>query len=141
MPIRLVKPVGFLLILFLPYFPSTCFSLEEKDDQIKQIETDLSREKQQFRKFNLKEKNLLEQLATIEQRAERKRKIIEEISDNLSAQKVVLRRTQEQLDIHEATLSNIQNRLEQRFVSYYKYSKRYVIPRFLVLLRLFRLLF
>jgi len=125
MPIRFVKPTSFLLlILFLSFFPSTCFSIEEKDDQIKQIETDLSREKQQFRKFNLKEKNLLEQLSTIEQRVEKKRRIIEEINNNLSARKIVLDRIQEQLDNHEATLSNIQSRLEQRFVSYYKYSKR-----------------
>ena len=125
MPIRFLKPITFLLlILFLSLFPSTSFPIEEKDDQIKQIETDLSREKQKFRKFNLKEKNLLEQLSTIEQRVEKKRKIIKEISDNLSDKQTVLARIQKQIENHEATLSSIQNRLGQRFVSYYKYSKR-----------------
>lgn len=125
MLIRFIKTICFLwLTLFLSFCPAICFSIEEKDDQIKQIETDLSREKQQFRKFNLKEKNLLEQLSTIEQRVERKRKIIEEINDNLSARKITLDRIQAQLNEHETTLSNMQNRLGKRFVSYYKYSKR-----------------
>lgn len=125
MSIRLIKPVAFLLwIILLCWLPSTGFSQEEKVDPIKQIETDLSREKQKFQKFNLKEKNLLEQLSTIEQRVERKRKIIEEIKDNLTARKRVLHRVQEKIDHHEATLSTMQNRLEKRFVSYYKYSKR-----------------
>jgi septal ring factor EnvC (AmiA/AmiB activator) len=112
------------LTLPLSFVSSTCFALAEKVDPIKQIETDLSREQQKFQKFNLKEKNLLEQLSTIEQRVERKRNIVEEISDDLSAGKLVLHRIQEQLDRHETTLSNMQNRLGQRFVSYYKYSKR-----------------
>lgn len=114
-----------LWLIFSPlFFPSPGFSAKVEDDQIKQIETDLSREKQQFRRFNLKEKNLLGQLAAIEKSVEKKRKIIEKVNEDLSASRLLLDRVQAHLNDHETTLSKLRQRLEQRLVAYYKYSKR-----------------
>jgi hypothetical protein len=69
---RLLIPPTLTLFLILTTFSESVgiTGSDSKKDQIRQLETDLSREKEHYMKFDLKEKNILEKLSTIEKAIE-----------------------------------------------------------------------
>lgn len=95
-----------------------------KKSQIKQIETDLSREKEQYLKYGIKEKDLLGQLTHIEKQITEKRKILKEIEKKLRLTKIELKGGQEKLRRLEESLKEIEKRLGKRLIAFYKYAKR-----------------
>ena len=60
---------------------------ETKKSQMKKIETELTKEKEEFTKFGNKEKNLLVQLATLEKNIEKKKALLEEFKRNINENK------------------------------------------------------
>jgi len=95
-----------------------------KEKQIKQIETDLSREKEQFLKYGIEEKNLLGQLNHIEKQIDVKSKLLKEIKEKIDLTRADLKRRQERLKRLEDSLSEVEERLGKRLVAFYKHAKR-----------------
>ena len=97
---------------------------ETKKREMKKIEKDLTKEREEFTKFGEKEKNLLEQLATLEKNIEKKKTLLEGFKRNISKNKRDLKVQQERLKQSELALIKIEDRLNRRLVAFYKYAKR-----------------
>jgi len=96
--------------LFSPAFSTS--ESDKKESQIKKIETDLSREKEQLLKFKFKEKSLLEQLSSIEEAVDEKNRLIKGLR-----RKIRLRRNE--LEIQQKRLKQLEQdliRTERRLV-------------------------
>jgi septal ring factor EnvC (AmiA/AmiB activator) len=99
-------------------------SSDNKKDQIRQLETDLSREKEQYLKFDLKEKNILETLSSLEKAVAEKRRLMGELREKIRLSRDELKRQQKILSQQKHTLMKLEERMSQRLVSFYKYAKR-----------------
>ena len=115
-----------LPLLMTPQFSQAASTSEPdtKKKQMKQIETDLSKEKEQFMKLGLREQDLLGQLAEIEQKIAQKRKFLEEIKKKLRLNQRRLKRQQEELRHLEQSSKAVRERLGKRLTAFYKYAKR-----------------
>lgn len=97
---------------------------EARKDQIEKIEIDLSREREQFLKFNERERDLLEQLAELEKGIAEKRKMLGELEERLKESRkdlVGLRAKQAQT---EKARRQIEARLIGRLVAFYKFARK-----------------
>ena len=97
---------------------------ENKKRQMKKIETDLIKEKEQFIKFGNKEKNLLNQLSNLEKKIEKKKVLLEAFKRKIIENKRELKVQRERLNRSEHGLRTIEDRLNGRLVAFYKYAKR-----------------
>jgi len=118
-----------LFLLSLPgVFPSTSAALPgevaSKEDQIERIEEDLSREKEQFLKFEEKEQVLLKDLALLEKDIEEKRRSLKELEESASRIKKELNEGQAKLAQLENALTEVEGRLGRRLDAFYRYAKR-----------------
>ena len=95
-----------------------------RDDQIRKIEEELSREREQYVKFDVKEKNLLGQLSEIEKRIAEKRRLLDSIRKKTQARRSELEVKQEKLERLEIEADDVRSRLGGRVVAYYKYARR-----------------
>lgn len=122
----LISGLLFSLLLLIPAYSlaSKQNDKENKKKQIEQIEADLKREKDKLLKFNVKEKDILEQLSQIEAEINEKRKIINEIGDNLDNRKKELKIHRKRLEELESSLNHIESLLAKRLVAFYKNSTR-----------------
>ena len=119
--------IFFTPILFVtPHFSQATSNPEPdtKEKQIEQIETDLSREKERFLSLDIREKDLLGQLAEIEKNIVEKRKFLQEVKENLRLNQNELKRQQEELRGLEESSEEVRGRLGKRLVAFYKYAKR-----------------
>lgn len=123
----------FLLFIFLvglfQILPGSSFANKEsetgkKEEQIKQIQSELKREKEKFQEFDIKEKGLLERLSEMEKVIMEKRIILQKIRDEINSSKRELRSHQDRLEKLEKTLISMEKILAKRLVAYYKYAKR-----------------
>ena len=116
---------AFLLILIAPFpLAASLYDSDTKKKQIEQIETDLSREKEQFLKLEIKEQDLLGQLAEIEKRIAEKRKSLEKVKEELRVSQKELRNQEAELERLEEAASGVRDKLEERLIAFYKYAKR-----------------
>jgi septal ring factor EnvC (AmiA/AmiB activator) len=97
---------------------------EIKKDQIKQIETELSREQQQYLEFGKKEENLLGQLTALEQQITKKQQLLKEIRQSIGISRIELESRREEVSRLEHSLAGVRDRLSKRLVAFYKYAKR-----------------
>ncbi len=95
-----------------------------RDDQIRKIEEELSREREQYVKFDVKEKNLLGQLSEIEKRIAEKRGLLVSIRKRIQDRRSELEVKQEKLERLEIEADDVRSRLGGRVVAYYKYARR-----------------
>jgi septal ring factor EnvC (AmiA/AmiB activator) len=95
-----------------------------QEEQIKKLETDLTREKEQFLKFHAKEKTLLEQISDLEQEIVNKKQIIKELKGKIKPQKKELESREKHLQGLKQSLHEVEERLSLRLVAFYKYAKR-----------------
>ena len=123
--------VFFILIISTPLFipviilqAATLTESEEKKSQMRQLETDLSREKEKFLKFDFKEKNLLEQLSNIEKDITEKRILLKELRDKIRLSKRELKKRRERLNRLENSLMEMEELVSKRVIAFYKYAKR-----------------
>jgi septal ring factor EnvC (AmiA/AmiB activator) len=93
-------------------------------DQIEKIETDLSREKEQYLKFHERERDLLQLLTTLEAEIAGKKKSLGELSEKLAQNRADLEKLKRLMNSTEKGLRKIEGRLARRLVAFYKYSKR-----------------
>lgn len=128
-----LNPLLFLIILIIisPFVVSVDVRPESdssgqnnNQDRIKQIETDLSHEKEQYLEFDQKEKGLLEQLSDIEKVMNEKRTLLRDLSENIQT-------AQEELEKHRTAFKDIEKSydkmkdlLNKRLGALYKYAKR-----------------
>lgn len=131
----LIRKVGFYSMLYalctLLLFLTPSFSIAGKQSetentrtQIKQIEIDLKREKEKLEKYDVKEKDILEQLSQIEEEIDEKRKILKEIENNLDIKKEELKRHRDKQEDLEKNLNRVETLLVERLVAFYKNAKR-----------------
>jgi septal ring factor EnvC (AmiA/AmiB activator) len=116
-----------LILVPVPFWLSHASSASDPDTQkndIKQIETDLSREKEQFLKYGLKEKDLLGQLSQIERQIAEKRKFLKEVREKIDLAKEELDKRKEKLRHQEQDLGEVEERLGLRLAAFYKHAKR-----------------
>ena len=97
---------------------------DSKKSQMRQIEKELSREKEQFLKYDFKEKNLLEQLSDIERDITEKRLALKEIKEKIRIGEGELKVHRNKVDRLEASLLELENLWQKRVVALYKYSRR-----------------
>jgi septal ring factor EnvC (AmiA/AmiB activator) len=97
---------------------------DTKEKQIRQIETDLSREKEQFLRLGIREKDILGQLAEIEEKIGEKRLLLQKIKEKLRLNQKGLKRQQKKLRHLERSSEAVRERLSQRLTAFYKYAKR-----------------
>ena len=109
---------------FIPKFSLATPSSETGQKQIRQIETDLSREKEQFLKLDLREKDLLGQLAAIEKKISEQGQLLQKIKEKLQLNRKGLERQQEKLRHLERSSKEVRQRLGKRLTAFYKYGKR-----------------
>lgn len=95
-----------------------------KEDQIERIEEDLSREREQFMKFEEKEQELLKSLTLLEKEIEGKRKSLKELEQSASRIKKELNDGQAKLVQLENSLMEVEGRLGRRLDAFYRYAKR-----------------
>lgn len=95
-----------------------------KRDQIERIETDLSREKEQFLKFDEREKDLLEQLANLEKETVEKKRRLSELEEKINLSKGELANLQMRLKQTEGSLTDVEERVGRRLTAFYKYARR-----------------
>jgi len=97
---------------------------ELKQSHMEQIASDLSREKKQLQDLHIKEKGLLEQLASIEKDITEKRIILMELGEKIEESRKELADRQERLKQLDDSLSKMEDLLNNRIVAFYKYAKK-----------------
>jgi septal ring factor EnvC (AmiA/AmiB activator) len=111
--------VAVLLLAADPGYPE-----RPRDDQIRKIEEELSREREQYVKFDIKEKNLLGQLSEIEKRMAEKRDLLTSIRERIRDRSSELAIERKALERLEGETDDVRSRLGKRVVAYYKYARR-----------------
>lgn len=119
-------PLLFIIISFSLIIAVDGLSSEEenKENQIKSIEKDLSHEKEQYLQFNQKEKGLLDQLSDIEKEVNEKKTVINSLGETLQSAQAELKRQREVLKGIEASFGGMKSVLNKRLVAFYKYAER-----------------
>ncbi len=95
-----------------------------RSDQIRRIEEELSRERDQYVKFDVKEKNLLGQLAEIEKRMAEKQSLLDTLRVRIQERRSEVEESRQRLAELETEADEVRNRLGERVAVYYKYAKR-----------------
>ena len=126
-PFFLIHLAAFLLAVFVcltSLHAQTPSKSNVQEEQIKTLETELTREKEKFLKFDAKEKTLLEQISDLEQDIVTKKQIIEELKSKIKTQKKELEAREKHLQDLKQSLQEVEERLSLRLVAFYKYAKR-----------------
>ena len=95
-----------------------------KQDQIKEIESKLSREKQKLKAFDFQEKDLLVQLADLEQKVTDARRSVNELEKTVRLDRIEMEKLQGRLTNLEQSLQNAENQVAKRLVALYKYARK-----------------
>lgn len=118
-----ITTISFLSLL-KPGLASQATESDIKEKQIRQLETDLSREKEQYLKFDSKERDLLGQLGELEKEITEKRRILKRLREKIQSSKKTLETQQKKLNVLENSLRDIQELTNNRLIAFYKYAKR-----------------
>lgn len=94
------------------------------EDQVKQIETDLLLQKEQFLRYDSQERGLLDQLSSIESVIAEKRRLVKELMGKINETKNELKIKQRDLVEVERSIRALEVLLRKRLVALYKYAKR-----------------
>jgi septal ring factor EnvC (AmiA/AmiB activator) len=97
---------------------------EEKEAEIKKLEADLMREREQYLRYGSEEENLLDQLALLEKGIGDQRNLIAELRENIRYQKKELKEYQRRQAETDRSVKNMEERLTKRLVALYKYARR-----------------
>ena len=93
-------------------------------DQIKIIESELSREKQKYEEFNAQEKDLLTQLSDLEEEVAKKRQAVEELRRKIRLTGSAIKKLEARLADVEQSLIQVESKVAERLVALYKYARR-----------------
>ena len=95
-----------------------------KEAQIKKLEADLMREREQYLKYGSEEENLLDQLVQLEKGIDDQRNLIAKLKENIRSQKKELEEFQRRQEETDRSVKNMEERLAKRLVALYKYARR-----------------
>jgi len=95
-----------------------------KQDQIKEIESKLSREKQKLKAFDFQEKDLLVQLADLEQKVTDARRSVNALEKTVRLDRIEMEKLQGRLTNLEQSLKNAETQMAKRLVALYKYARK-----------------
>ena len=116
--------VFLLFYLFVLSFITICVSTgSANQDQIDIIESNLSRERQKYEKFDLREKDLLHQVAELEQEVARKRSDIAALEKKIRQDKREIKKLEKKQTSLEKALHDTEIKAGKRLVALYKYAK------------------
>jgi murein hydrolase activator len=126
MPLKKIISIALVFIIFFsPYLiASKPTETEIKKQQIRQIENDLKMEKEKYLKYDVKERDILEELTNIETEISEKKKGLDELETVISTRKTELEKQQKNLNIIKAELNHTEELLSKRMVAFYKNAKR-----------------
>ena len=99
-------------------------SSKSKQDQIKEIESKLSREKKKLKAFDFQEKDLLVQLADLEKKVTDARRSVNELEKTVRIDRIEMEKLQERLTNLEQSLKNAESQVAERLVALYKYARK-----------------
>lgn len=91
--------------------------------QMQHLETELSREKEKFELFNIKEKDLMARLARMEKGVSRKRAELASIKKQIRGSSLKIRSLNQKMANLEKSLKATETQLMQRLVVLYKYAR------------------
>ena len=92
--------------------------------QVRRLETELSREKQKYQLFDIKEKDLLSRLSILEKEVAEKRVEVASIQKEVKHSASVIRFLQKQKTRFERSLRAVEEKIMERLVVLYKYARR-----------------
>jgi septal ring factor EnvC (AmiA/AmiB activator) len=127
---RFEVKISFFLLLFggvlLPLSSSGSSPppSQERQDQIKHIESELSREKEKYEAFNSKEHDLLDRLSELEKEVADKKKAVRELNIKIEQAGEDMANLEKGLPELERSLQAVEGRLESRLVTLYKYARK-----------------
>ncbi|MBN1850843.1 MAG: peptidoglycan DD-metalloendopeptidase family protein [Deltaproteobacteria bacterium] len=122
--IPIIFAFGLCFCLSIDPFIILAAEQDNPGDQVKQIETDLLRQKEQFLRYDSQERGLLDQLSSIESVIAEKRRLIKELMGKINENKNALRTKQHGLAEVEHSILELEELLRKRLVALYKYAKR-----------------
>jgi septal ring factor EnvC (AmiA/AmiB activator) len=105
-------------------FAETSFKSEDKQYEIEELEKDLMREREQFRKFGEKEGTLLEELSELDKEISESRANLRELQKKLGETKKTFKERETKLRHLENSTVNVEERLGKRLDAFYRYAKR-----------------
>jgi len=92
--------------------------------QMRRLETELSREKQKFELFNIKENDLLSRLSSMEEEVAGKRIELTSIKREIRISESKIRSLKREKADFEKSLRAVEEKLMERLVALYKYTRR-----------------
>jgi len=95
-----------------------------KENEIKKIDTDLAKEREQLLRFHEKEKQLLKELLKLENDVEEKSRFLADLQRKINFNKAELEKAKGGLRDLEIAQQEVQKRLNGRLVAFYKNAKR-----------------
>lgn len=116
----------FAAVLLFPV-RSSADSDELRNEQIRRIEEKLSKERAEYMRFDVKEKNLLGQLGEIEKQIVEKRGILALLKEKIQKHRAELNEREEELGALKTAVEEARGPLAGRVVAYYKYARRGLI--------------
>ncbi|MBW1828007.1 MAG: peptidoglycan DD-metalloendopeptidase family protein [Deltaproteobacteria bacterium] len=131
--VKLIKnpaPPAFFPLFFFLFIPLLSFhgfhasKAIAKQDQIKIIESNLSREKQQYDKFDSREKDLLSRVSELELDVAEKKGAIEELREKIRLEKSEIKKLGKEQARLEASLLDTEIKAAKRLVALYKYARK-----------------
>ncbi|MFO7784468.1 MAG: murein hydrolase activator EnvC family protein [Thermodesulfobacteriota bacterium] len=119
---------AFCIILLAAAMMVPCRTRADSDDlrneQIQKIEEKLLREREQYIRYDVKEKNLLGQLGEIEKQISEKREQLLSLNKKIHQKRTEMNEHQEELNRLEVEADEVRGRLAKRVAAYYKYARR-----------------
>jgi len=95
-----------------------------KENQIRKIETKLSREKQKLKTFNSRERNILAILADLEQEVAEKRHSVEKLRKKIRLGENEVKKLKRRQSSLERSAKAAETQMAKRLVSLYKYARK-----------------
>ena len=93
-------------------------------DQIEEIESKLSSEKQKLKAFGSQERDLLAQLSNLEQKVTKARRSISELEKKIRLDKIEMERLHVRLGKSKQSLMDAEIQVSKRLVALYKYARK-----------------
>ena len=95
-----------------------------KQDQIKEIESKLSHEKQKLKAVDFQEKGLLTQLSNLERRVSKARRSVSKLEKKIRLDTIEMEKFQKRLSSLGELLKNAETQVAKRLVALYKYARK-----------------
>ena len=92
--------------------------------QVKRLETELTKERKRFELFNIKERDLLSRVSTIEKEVAEKRVELAAIQKEIRHSASVIKSLQKEKTTLEESLQDVEDKIMERLLALYKYARR-----------------